>query len=786
MNRILLIALSILIAMPVRADVTVPTGTPKRFNGEDWNRQIQYKVGSIYFGDGSSNTMRVLAPDLADDLTIFKLPATNGASGQALVGDGAGALSYADVLTATNTATVTNKDYDGGTASNSLRITVPKNTKTNLDGLTRKEATVVYASDEDKLYVDNGVSLSAVGSGPGGGVENFITNGRIEDSDISAFTTYDDGASATPVNCTGGSPSTLTVTRNTSSPISELADLKIAKSAADGQGEGVAFTVTLPANNNAAVAGWQAAFDMMVRQTTNYVASDMGVYVYDVTNATTPVLITNIAKSTQTFTGPWSWSTSGTSASYRICLHVQTTSALAYDTYVDNVYAGIEKGQPVPATPAEYLGSVFTTVSNNGSKTFVVNNKCWRRADMLNCTIFLDGNTSASSSAATTSFFLVMPTGMTINTAKLNSAVGVQGNTVGAVNGFGLLAASQFGARVPATADSTTQIKFVRGVGTAGFVRTSDLNTTDDIDIIGDLWIPIAEWDSSSLSSSSTPEFACYDGSATSFGVNGCLIPTITALNDNTTTDHTITLQGVLPDNFAPSIEVLTAGGDGVWQPVDQEQQYTGLPQMYTGSGASRRNYGIGVSRISSSKSSFNVRFGNAGTVISQTFVASISYPQSAGDRYRVRLRNKGSLTFAMAANGRAGLVEPYSVDSEVHAGSYTSTWTNFADFTSVTASATCTYLKIGKGITVGCGTAATNTDSTRHIIDFTLPFSTTNTASIYGTCSFANGISTDTLRSYGGYVTTDTTSSEARCIVWPPATSGAGVVYVHYSYLTE
>lgn len=69
----------------------------------------------------------------------------------------------------TATQTVTNKDIDGGTASNSLRITVPKNTKTNLDGLTRKEATVVYGTDTSKLYVDNGSTLVAVGAGGGGG-----------------------------------------------------------------------------------------------------------------------------------------------------------------------------------------------------------------------------------------------------------------------------------------------------------------------------------------------------------------------------------------------------------------------------------------------------------------------------------------------------------------------------------------------------------------------------------------------------------------------------------------
>lgn len=58
---------------------------------------------------------------------------------------------------------ITNKDIDGGSATNSRRITVPKDTKANLDALTRKEGTVVYATDTKKFYVDNGTSLDQTG-----------------------------------------------------------------------------------------------------------------------------------------------------------------------------------------------------------------------------------------------------------------------------------------------------------------------------------------------------------------------------------------------------------------------------------------------------------------------------------------------------------------------------------------------------------------------------------------------------------------------------------------------
>jgi hypothetical protein len=60
-------------------------------------------------------------------------------------------------------AVITLSDIDGGTASNSSRITLPKASKTTLDGLTRKEATLVYASDQDTVYLDNGSTLSPLG-----------------------------------------------------------------------------------------------------------------------------------------------------------------------------------------------------------------------------------------------------------------------------------------------------------------------------------------------------------------------------------------------------------------------------------------------------------------------------------------------------------------------------------------------------------------------------------------------------------------------------------------------
>src|SRR5690606_6234560 len=44
------------------------------------------------------------------------------------------------------------------------RVPLPKDTKSNLDNLTRKEGTLVYATDLKKAFLDDGASLVELGS----------------------------------------------------------------------------------------------------------------------------------------------------------------------------------------------------------------------------------------------------------------------------------------------------------------------------------------------------------------------------------------------------------------------------------------------------------------------------------------------------------------------------------------------------------------------------------------------------------------------------------------------
>jgi hypothetical protein len=131
-----------------------------------------------------SGTDTLVARNTTDTLTNKTL--TGNTAANLVSGSGTLVLNTSGTVTAPNlTGTLvtqdgaqvlTNKDHDGGTASNTSRLTVPKDTTTNLTSLTRKQATIVYSTDETKLYVDDGTQLVAVGSGSGSGETNVVLN----------------------------------------------------------------------------------------------------------------------------------------------------------------------------------------------------------------------------------------------------------------------------------------------------------------------------------------------------------------------------------------------------------------------------------------------------------------------------------------------------------------------------------------------------------------------------------------------------------------------------------
>jgi hypothetical protein len=120
--------------------------------------------------DGSLNTLSNLSPSalatsIGQALKFLSFD-VSGAPVETI------ATPTGSVVGTTDSQVLTNKDVDGGTASNTDRITIPKGTTATLNGLTRKEGTVLYSTDDKVVYYDNGTALFPIGSA---GLKTTIT-----------------------------------------------------------------------------------------------------------------------------------------------------------------------------------------------------------------------------------------------------------------------------------------------------------------------------------------------------------------------------------------------------------------------------------------------------------------------------------------------------------------------------------------------------------------------------------------------------------------------------------
>ena len=161
-----------------------------------------------------------LAADAVLDAHINST-AAHGATGEVVGTTNSQTLTNKTLTSPTiNTPTVSGGDIDGGTASNTNRLTLPKDTKANLDGLTRKQGTLVYASDTDTVYSDDGTQLNLIAGGGGAGSLDSWLNEDFETTLAADFST---GNSAT---FQGGGTLDGVLSDETTSPISGTSSLK--------------------------------------------------------------------------------------------------------------------------------------------------------------------------------------------------------------------------------------------------------------------------------------------------------------------------------------------------------------------------------------------------------------------------------------------------------------------------------------------------------------------------------------------------------------------------------
>lgn len=334
---------------------------------------------------------------------------------------------------------LTNKDIDGGTASNTRRITIPKDTYSNLLALTRKEGTIVYATDTDKVYYDDGSTLRPVGSGSGGGI-NFLPlsatwspdNTDNVDAEISVgqWVAFADAASATPADLTGGSPN-ITIARTTTAGevLNGNASFEITKTAANRQGEGVSCLFNVPP----AYQGKLCQIKIPYKVTGTIATGDVTVWIYDVTNSLLLApLANNIDQASGTLNAFFTTSPSaGTPANqqYRVGIYFGSTSAVAQTIVFDDVQVG-----PVDSVYGPNITAWQSyTPTTAGFGTLAVSNFRWRQVgDSVEVQYYFQAGTVTASTAS-----ISLPNNYTASStyqASVNSIVGQSSRNLASAN----------------------------------------------------------------------------------------------------------------------------------------------------------------------------------------------------------------------------------------------------------------------------------------------------------------------------------------------------------------
>lgn len=285
-------------------------------------------------------------------------------------------------------------------------------------------------------------SWKGLGSGSAG--INYITNPDA-DTGVTGWATYKDTAGVAPQNGTGGTATHISLTTSSTSPLRGINSFIVANSGATtAQGEGISFDFTIDAADQAKIL--DISFDYAINSGTFAggsqgpitVLGDLVVWVYDVTNSTliqpTPFVLTgSVAGQKYKFQG--NFQTASNSTSYRLILHVPTTTILAWSMKFDNVVVGPQVGVfGAPITSPTVFPMVITGTSSNPTKATVpdTDKATWFRIGKFMHIHYEYGSSTGTGGAAGSGTYLfALPLGFQVDTQTVLPDPGQNGGTVG-------------------------------------------------------------------------------------------------------------------------------------------------------------------------------------------------------------------------------------------------------------------------------------------------------------------------------------------------------------------
>jgi hypothetical protein len=329
---------------------------------------------------------------------------------------------------------------------------------------------------------------------PSGGV-NYLSAGTDGDS-IASWVTYADAAATSPVDGTGGSPSS-TFAVSTDSSIRGTTNFLWTHSAANRQGEGFSTNFTIDPSDKGKVI--QCSFEYLVASGT-YADDDLQFWIYDVTNA---VLIQpapyKLKNSGIIEKFAFEFQTSSSSTSYRLIAHVATTTAAAYTIRFDNWNLGPQ---------AKLYGSPVTDwVSYTPTGTWSTNTTYTGKYRRVGDSAEFEIQVAVTGAPTSADLNVNLPSGMSIDTAKLVAGSATQGaGTVdNAVYGVGsaLVAGARY--RVSVALVSATAVRPRTGADAgSGFqadnttiTQASPATWASGNTVIFNFKVPIVGWSSS-------------------------------------------------------------------------------------------------------------------------------------------------------------------------------------------------------------------------------------------------------------------------------------------------
>lgn len=458
----------------------------------------------------------------------------------------------------------------------------------------------LYAKDNLLYQIDSNGIVQEVGSGGGAGGINYIENPDAE-SDTAGYATYADAASSVPTDGTGGSP-TVTYTRSTSAPLRGAASFLLTKDAANRQGEGASYAFSIDsADVNKSL---QISFDVDASDA-NYVANDMAVYIYDVTNAAliTPASV-NIAAAKYTLQTTF---VASNSTSYRLIFHVASTNASAYAVKFDNISVGPELAA-LGVSVVDFPTSAISASNFTNATGLTITGRCSGQRVGGNLHLRLTANFAGTGSDAADMLF-----DLSDFFGAITVASGVyEGGTARTDNAT---ATSRAPFLVFAVGNGTSNIGFAGSA--AGSVLDGNTygdsgSLTDQMDVT--LILPINEWIGSAVYlNQAVPEYLANNNAGVTaatdydtgfvYGPNGTPFVGIglTGTGNQRTRYRCRALTPIqITDRLVPQIY------DGVdWVDTDSTEFHAQkIGNFY---------YGMGIQRISGSSTDFYVTFGNRG-----------------------------------------------------------------------------------------------------------------------------------------------------------------------------